>query len=89
MRLDHPTCYKLLQHLEQEGLYDQVLSNLGYKFYIYGRTDSTRHQKNSAEEWVQANSDPCLSFISFHTDCLSHSLQFKHICVLYSLGNFE
>jgi len=39
MRLDNPTCSKLLQHLEQEGLYDQILLIWFKQFTLYGHTD--------------------------------------------------
>ncbi len=39
MPLDSPTCFKQLQHLEQEGAVQQDLSSFGKKNCIYGHTD--------------------------------------------------
>ncbi len=39
MPLDSPTCFKQLQHLEQEGAVQPGLSSFGIKICIYGHTD--------------------------------------------------
>ena len=38
MPLDSPTCFKQLQHLEQEGAVQPDLSSFGKKICIYGHT---------------------------------------------------
>ncbi len=39
MLLDSPTCFKQLQHLEQEGPVQPDLGNFGKKICIYGHTE--------------------------------------------------
>ncbi len=39
MPLDSPTCFKQLQHLEQEGAVQPDLSSFGKKICMYGHTD--------------------------------------------------
>ncbi len=38
MPIDSPTCFKQLQHLEQEGAVQPDLSSFGKKICIYGHT---------------------------------------------------
>jgi hypothetical protein len=39
MPLDSPTCFKQLQHLEQEGAVQPDLSSFGKKICIYNHTE--------------------------------------------------
>ena len=46
MPLDSPTCFKQLQHLEQEGAVQPDLSSFGKKKCIYGHTEPTDKRTN-------------------------------------------